>query len=61
MIEGTRFQRLIPDSGDAAKSPDAVKKLIFCTGKVYYELMKERETRQLNSDIAISRIEQVMS
>uniref|UniRef100_A0A0B7B3G2 oxoglutarate dehydrogenase (succinyl-transferring) n=2 Tax=Arion vulgaris TaxID=1028688 RepID=A0A0B7B3G2_9EUPU len=59
MIEGTCFQRLIPDEEEAAKSPETVKKIIFCTGKVYYELVKERETRQLNSDIAISRIEQL--
>lgn len=59
MVSGTRFQRLYPETGEAAKSPGAVKKLIFCTGKIYYELVKERETRLLTSDIAISRIEQV--
>ncbi|BFZ17509.1 hypothetical protein BsWGS_20554 [Bradybaena similaris] len=59
MVSGTRFQRLYPETGEAAKSPGAVKKIIFCTGKIYYELVKERETRLLNSDIAISRIEQL--
>lgn len=36
-----------------------VKHLIFCTGKVYYDLTKERKTRGLEDLVAISRIEQV--
>ncbi|KAH3861642.1 hypothetical protein DPMN_024576 [Dreissena polymorpha] len=59
MIEGTGFQRLIPDKGVCTKKPEGVKKLIFCTGKVYYELMKEREKMNRDETIAITRIEQV--
>lgn len=59
MIDGTRFQRLIPESGISAKNPEKVKKIIFCTGKIYYELVKERETKNLQEEIAISRVEQV--
>lgn len=33
--------------------------MIFCTGKVYYELTKERKSRGLEETVAISRIEQV--
>ncbi|KAK2557926.1 2-oxoglutarate dehydrogenase-like [Acropora cervicornis] len=40
MTEGTSFQRVIPDSGPASKNPEKVRKLLFCTGKVYYELVK---------------------
>uniref|UniRef100_A0A2C9JG65 2-oxoglutarate dehydrogenase complex component E1 n=1 Tax=Biomphalaria glabrata TaxID=6526 RepID=A0A2C9JG65_BIOGL len=59
MIDGTRFQRLIPESGISAKNPEKVKKIIFCTGKIYYELVKERETKNLQEEIAISRVEQL--
>ncbi|BFZ03136.1 hypothetical protein BsWGS_06175 [Bradybaena similaris] len=59
MVEGTQFQRLIPEAGEAAQNPAGVKKVIFCTGKIYYEFVKERDSKQLNPDIAISRIEQL--
>ncbi|XP_046859710.1 2-oxoglutarate dehydrogenase-like, mitochondrial [Xenia sp. Carnegie-2017] len=59
MSEGTTFLRCIPEDGLATHNPEAVKKLIFCTGKVYYDLLKEREDRELNADIAITRIEQL--
>ena len=32
--EGTRFRRLIPEEGAPTASPDNVKRLVFCTGKV---------------------------
>uniref|UniRef100_A0A3Q2WHB8 2-oxoglutarate dehydrogenase complex component E1 n=1 Tax=Haplochromis burtoni TaxID=8153 RepID=A0A3Q2WHB8_HAPBU len=59
MLPGTHFQRLIPEVGVAAERPEAVKRLIFCTGKVYYELTKERKSRGLEDTVAISRIEQL--
>ncbi len=37
-----------------------VRKLIFCTGKVYYDLLKERSAKEKNDTIAITRIEQVL-
>ena len=39
---GTIFQRIIKDNGPAADNPTGVKKVIFCTGKVYYDLIKAR-------------------
>ncbi|XP_067046269.1 2-oxoglutarate dehydrogenase complex component E1-like [Acropora muricata] len=59
MTEGTSFQRVIPDSGPASKNPEKVRKLLFCTGKVYYELVKERNKRGLEEDIAVTRVEQI--
>jgi len=59
MIEGTKFQRLIPDNGICTHNPNNVKKVIFCTGKVYYDLIKEREKMDREDTIAIHRIEQV--
>ncbi len=47
------FRSLISD----AKISDA-KKVIFCTGKVYYDLLEARETREIK-DIALVRLEQI--
>lgn len=58
---GTHFSRLIPEEGPAAQKPGNVKRLIFCTGKVYYELTRERKARDLEDTVAIARIEQVVS
>ena len=60
MVEGTFFKRLIPDDGPCVNNPKGVKKLVFCSGKIYYELVKERKHRGLDNDIAITRIEQVI-
>lgn len=59
MVDGTEFQRIIPDASPASQNPAKVKKLIFCTGRVYYDLTKARKERQLESEIAISRLEQI--
>lgn len=58
---GTKFERLIPDEGPAGQDPGHVKRAIFCTGKVYYELAKERKQQNLEKEVAIIRIEQVLS
>jgi 2-oxoglutarate dehydrogenase E1 component len=41
------------------ENAEQVKKLVFCTGRVYYDLNKERTTRQRSTDIAIARVEQI--
>jgi 2-oxoglutarate dehydrogenase E1 component len=51
----TNFQELIDDA--TAKSAE-VKKVVFCTGKIYYDLLKQKE--ELNDkSTAIVRLEQV--
>merc|ERR1712223_1071518 len=55
----SEFKRLIPDAGLASQNPGAAKKVIFCTGKVYYDLAKARKDAGLESEIAISRVEQI--
>ncbi|XP_065574167.1 2-oxoglutarate dehydrogenase complex component E1-like [Artemia franciscana] len=59
MLEGTEFQRAIPEKGVASQSPENVKRLLLCSGKVYYDLRKAREEKGLENDIAICRIEQL--
>ncbi|KAL3208440.1 hypothetical protein MRX96_039133 [Rhipicephalus microplus] len=59
MTEGTSFLRLIPDNGPAKDNASAVRRLLFCSGKVYYELTKERRSRNLDSEVAITRVEQL--
>ncbi|XP_020288809.1 2-oxoglutarate dehydrogenase, mitochondrial-like isoform X2 [Pseudomyrmex gracilis] len=53
---GTTLQYVIPD--ETAK-PGNVKKVLLCTGKVYYDLYAEREEKHLEDKIAIVRIEQL--
>ena len=57
-LPGTRFKRLIPDSGEDLASPESVKKIVFCTGKVYFDLLAAREAGG-QKDVAISRVEQI--
>lgn len=59
MVEGTSFKRIYPEEGAASHNPDAVRKLIFCSGKTYYDLIKARTAHKLESDISIVRIEQL--
>lgn len=59
MVETTEFKRAIPETGVAANDPESVRKVIFCSGKVYYELKKAREERGLDNTVAITRIEQI--
>lgn len=56
---GTHFRRIIPDDGPATVDPQKVKRVVFCTGKVYYELVRERKNRGMDETVAVVRIEQV--
>lgn len=59
MQPGTEFKRMILDEGPASETPAAVQKILFCTGKVYYDLLKERRDLGLEKEIAIHTIEQI--
>jgi 2-oxoglutarate dehydrogenase E1 component len=50
------FQRIIPDQ--MSVDPSTVKRVLLCTGKVYYDLLAAREEKRWD-DVAIIRIEQL--
>ena len=55
------FQEVIDDPSTSQKADSkakAIKKIAFCTGKIYYDLMEQKE-KEGNDDIAIVRIEQL--
>src|SRR4029434_3535775 len=54
---GSSFHRILWDSGKTA--PDAeIKRVVLCSGKVYYDLYEEREKREI-TDVQILRVEQL--
>jgi 2-oxoglutarate dehydrogenase E1 component len=48
------FKEVIDDNSKAAD----VKKLVFCSGKIYYDLLEKKETDKRN-DVALVRLEQL--
>jgi 2-oxoglutarate dehydrogenase E1 component len=59
IAETTKFIRVYPEvDASIVEKGDKVKRVVFCTGKIYYELVDERTKRGIN-DIAIVRIEQL--
>ena len=50
------FQNVIPETEDV--NPKDVKRLVLCSGKVYYDLIDRRRTEELKH-VAIVRIEQL--
>ena len=52
--QGT-FQRVLPDT---SVPPGGVKRVLLCSGKVYYDLVEHRDETK-REDIAIVRVEQL--
>lgn len=55
---GHGFQEVYDDPNVGARSGKKVKKLLLCTGKIYYDLM-ERKQQDKRDDVAIVRLEQL--
>ncbi len=56
-LPGSSFHRVLWD--ESAKVPgDAVKRVVLCTGKVYYDLLEDAQKRG-QDDVAILRVEQL--
>ena len=66
MTAGTTFHRILWDDAQRApeelaiklKPDDQIRRVVMCTGKVYYDLYEEREKRGID-DIYLLRIEQL--
>ncbi|MEZ5757594.1 MAG: 2-oxoglutarate dehydrogenase E1 component [Emcibacteraceae bacterium] len=65
MGAGSEFHRVLWDDAESdphktieINKPNGIKRLILCTGKVYYDLMAERDIRE-QKDTYIMRIEQL--
>ncbi len=56
-LEGSCFQEVLPDPM-AFENPADVKRIVFCTGKVFYDLAAHRTAAGI-TDTAIIRIEQL--
>ena len=53
------FQTVIPETNeDVTKKADKVKRVIACSGKVYYDLVKKRAEKEAD-DVVILRVEQL--
>lgn len=53
--EGTSFQEVI---GDKYADPKKVKRVLLCSGKVYYDLL-DKQQKESRTDVAIVRVEQL--
>ena len=65
MVKGTSFHRLLWDDAEYLKGEkiklvkdDKIRRVILCTGKVYYDLYEEREKRGID-DVYLLRVEQL--
>ncbi len=56
MADGTSFHRVLDDL--APCDPDKVRRLVLCTGKVYYDLLEAREATE-RDDVYLLRVEQL--
>jgi 2-oxoglutarate dehydrogenase E1 component len=62
--EGTYFHRVLQDDaqrgmdGTKLVKDDKIRRVVICTGKVYYDLLEEREKRGID-DVYLLRVEQL--
>lgn len=60
MAPGKTFQRVIADPAPLVKDPSAVKRVLFCSGQVYYALQRAREfNASLCEGVVLHRVEQL--
>jgi len=57
MGPGTRFRRVLPETEEHSMDK-AIRRVVLCSGKVYYDLLQERRARDI-TDVAIVRVEQL--
>jgi 2-oxoglutarate dehydrogenase E1 component len=54
-VSGTRFREIIDDP---YVDQQQVKKVVICTGKIYYDLLEEQQKNE-RKDVALVRMEQL--
>lgn len=59
MGPGSSFIPVIPEVKEDILKSNKVRRLIFCSGKIYYDLFQAREMQKI-TDIAIVRIEELV-
>ncbi|CAO3589764.1 unnamed protein product [Absidia cylindrospora] len=57
MQPGTHFQPVLTDP--TTTDPEQVDKVVFVSGKLYYDLQKEKNDRGLNDRVALIRVEEL--
>lgn len=56
---GTRFRDIIPEAHlEEVNEPAQIKKVVLCSGQVYYDILERRETEKIR-DTVIIRLEQL--
>jgi 2-oxoglutarate dehydrogenase E1 component len=55
-LSSGKFELIIPEATNIA--PEDTRRIVFCSGKVYYDLLEAREVHGI-TDVAIVRIEQI--
>lgn len=55
---GTHFEEILDDSSSDRGAPDRIARLIFCSGKVYYDLLDYRRKNEI-TNVALIRLEQL--
>ncbi len=66
LAEGSSFHRVLIDSAESGKeqtttklvSDDKIRRVVLCTGKVYFDLLEDREKRGVD-DVYLLRVEQI--
>jgi 2-oxoglutarate dehydrogenase E1 component len=64
IAEGSSFHRVLQDDAERGRSetklvkPAKIRRVVLCTGKVYYDLLEEREKRGID-DVYLMRVEQL--
>jgi probable 2-oxoglutarate dehydrogenase E1 component DHKTD1 len=58
MASGTTFEPVLGDSR-TEQNPSAVEKVLLVSGKLYYDLVKERESKGVDEKVAIVRVEEL--
>jgi 2-oxoglutarate dehydrogenase E1 component len=58
MATGSKFMRVLPDATPGLVKDNEIRRVVLSSGKVYYDLLAERETRGIK-DIALVRVEEL--